>query len=209
MHASALVADLRRVWGSVEDGMPSNNRARTRAIRAEMVASGENYTRAAHTAATRSAGNLRAVCFTCREDIPPGGGVIHISHHEVDQVLQARAAVRERQAAKAAAEGRTGLAAQVLTLNELLEGPEDARWQVHCDACNPHRDEGCAGCYWFGIQRCSTWAQLVEWTVHLSEKDWVHAATNWMQFIRGAAHGHSEVGLICHPADRYKDAPEH
>jgi hypothetical protein len=185
--------------------MSSNNRARTRAIRAEMATSGKNYTRAVHSVVIRPANNLRAVCFTCCSDIPAGGGVIHISHNEVFRAEQANAAARERRSARAAAEGRTGFAAEIVSLDELRDEHREAQWQVHCDGCNPHRADGCAGCYWFAVERCSTWAQLVHWTAHLSEKEWL-AATNWMDFIRTAAEATSEIGLVCHPADRYRDA---
>ena len=187
--------------------MSSDNRARTRAIRAEMATSGDSYTRAARTAPVRTGRNLRAVCFTCRRDIPARGGVIHISHRDVQQVEQAQAAARERRLARAAAEGRTGIEAETtFTFVDLMDRPEPASWQVHCDDCNPHNDDDCSNCYWINVERCSTWAQLVEWTVHLSEKEWVLTATNWMQFIRAAAHGTAQVGLICDPADRYRDA---
>ncbi|MFL6127115.1 hypothetical protein [Actinophytocola sp.] len=178
--------------------MSSDNRARTRAIREQMAASGENYTRAAHTVPVSPARNLRAVCFTCQRDVPAGEGVIHISHREVRQAEQAQTVARAR-VTKADEEGTPFTAA------DLLAESQEARWQVHCDDCNPHRDDGCAGCYWFAVERCSTWAQLVDWTVHLSEKEWVLSATDWMEFIRATAQGSSQVGLICHPADRYKD----
>jgi hypothetical protein len=182
--------------------MSSNKRARTRAIRAEMATSGESYSRAAHAATTRAARHLRAVCFTCRKDIADGNGVIHIRHAEVARVEKEQAEATERRVEKATAEGRTGFAADVLTLSEFLDWPQDARWQVHCFACNPHRDDDCEGCYAIRVERCRTWAQLVEWTVHLSEKEWVGAATNWMEFIRAVALGSSPVGLLCDPADR-------
>jgi hypothetical protein len=186
--------------------MSSDKRARTRAIRAEMASSGANYSRAARTAGLHRGRNLRAVCFTCHKDIPPGGGVIHIRHREVYLVEKAQRDAKERRASRAAAEGRTGIAAEMLTGEDFLDWPAPVAWQVHCDDCNPHKDDDdCEGCYWFGVERCSTWSQLVEWTAHLSEKEWVLAATNWMEFIRAVAHGSSKIGLICDPVDRYYD----
>jgi hypothetical protein len=172
-----------------------------------MATADTNYTRAAHTAAVRPAHHLRAVCFTCEKTIAPGEGVIHVSRLEVHKVLEAQAAARERQEAKAAAEGRSR-GWKVLDIGELLALPSKARWQVHCDGCNPHRDDGCVNCYWLGVHRCSTWAQLVDWTAHFSTKNWVFPATDWNQFIRDAAQGNGKVGLICHPDDRYHDTPE-
>jgi hypothetical protein len=184
--------------------MPSNNRARTRAIRAAMAESGTNYTRAAN-AVVRPARHLRAVCFTCRQDIPAGGGVVHISHADVYRIERANAAARDARLARVAAEGRNDFEAEIIDFDELRAEHQEAEWQVHCDGCNPHRDDGCAGCYWFAVERCATWAQLVHWSAHLLEKDWVRA-TNWLDFIRATSERTSDVGLVCHPADRYWDA---
>jgi hypothetical protein len=188
--------------------MSNNKRARTRAIRAEMITSGTSYTRAARTAAVRAGRNLRAVCFTCREDIPDRGGVIHVRHRDVHEVEQAQAAAATRRAAKVAAEGRTGFAAETYDWEDLMDeySAGSAAWQVHCNDCNAHKADDCTGCYWIAVERCRTWSQLVEWTVHLSEKTWVLEATNWMGFIRTAAHGRSQVGLVCDPADRYQES---
>lgn len=184
--------------------MANNNRARQRAVRAEMASSGENYSRAARSVPRRPSRRLRAVCFTCRNDIPDGGGVIHILHREVSDVMQAQAMLRDQRAAKAEAEGRSG-DFEFLSVEELLADPEEAQWKVHCDACNPQQQKGCEGCYWFGVERCRTWAQLVDWTAHFFEKGWVATATNWTEFIRGAARGTGSIGLICDPADRYSN----
>lgn len=181
--------------------MSSNDRARRRAIRAEMAKSGHNYVRAARATAARPAHRLRAVCFTCRQDVPPYGGVVHVSHAEVRRYLRTRAAEREQaQAQEGEGSGTTGA---VPTLSEMLGDPPLAMWQVHCDRCNPHKENGCADCYAFGVERCSTWAQLTHWTAQLVEKTWVLSATNWLGFVRAAARGGSKVGLVCHPDDRY------
>lgn len=138
----------------------TSNRARTRTIRAEMAETGDSYTRSARAVSHKQARRLRAVCFSCRRDIPAGGGVIHIRHDEVYAVERANRAARERRLARAAAEGKTDLKADILTLEELDEENQQALWHVHCDACNPHQDH-CGGCYWFETERCQTWAQLV------------------------------------------------
>ena len=142
------------------------------------------------------------MCCTSHPHIPAGGGVTHGRHAAVHRGEKARAEADERRAAKAAAEGRTGMAALLIDGAEFLNWPDDARWQVHCWGCNPHRDDDCDGCYVIRVERCRTWAQLVEWTAHVLEKEWVGAATNWTEFIRAVALGSSPVGLVCDPADR-------
>lgn len=78
---------------------------------------------------------------------------------------------------------------RVISGAELLSYPPPARWQVHCDDCNPHKGEDgdmCGGCYWFSLDRCKTSVDLLYWTAHLMGKNWLEA-TNWDQFIRAAA----------------------
>lgn len=76
---------------------------------------------------------------------------------------------------------------RIMSVGRLLELPELVRWEVHCDACNPHYDSEsdtyCACCYWFAANRCRTVPQLLSWTAHLSEKGWLDS-TNWTQFVR-------------------------
>ena len=157
--------------------MTSNNRARTREIRAQMAASGEKYTTVARQ--SRPASNLRAVCFGCHKDIPAGGGVIHVLHADIAWRERALASVRERRESRVR-DGEIRVTASMFTADEMVaEALRKAEWQVHCDDCNPHNSDGCSGCYWFAVERCFTWAQLTEWTVHLSEKSWLRE-TDWM-----------------------------
>lgn len=80
-----------------------------------------------------------------------------------------------------------------LDMSELLAPqPEDAippliRWQVHCNDCNPHpateadeilAGDWCQGCYWWSVDRCQTWAEVICWHEHLSEKNWFKD-TDW------------------------------
>ena len=69
---------------------------------------------------------------------------------------------------------------------DLLDIPDLARWQVHCDACNPHKaNDGtyCNNCYWFDARRCHTWEQTANWTAHLIGEDWLEV-TNWGEFLQ-------------------------
>ena len=73
--------------------------------------------------------------------------------------------------------------------------PKRARWQIHCDDCNPHAipdDMGgglCGGCYWISLDRIKTPVALVERCAHLAEKGWI-SSTDWANFLRKAV----EVG---------------
>ena len=104
------------------------------ADRAEMATSGESYSRATHAVTRRAATSTAGGVLHLSKDIADGNGVIHIRHAEVARVEKEQAEATERRVEKATAEGRTGSAADVLTLSEFLYRPQDARWQVHCFA---------------------------------------------------------------------------
>lgn len=104
------------------------------------------------------------------------------------------------------ARAEVGHGLRIYNLRDFMSNvPDHAKWHVHCDACNPHEDEYepgvyCGGCYWFAVDRCRTWAQLIDWTAHLSEKDWLRS-TNWPDFIRAIAHGTPGAGFVTEGPD--------
>jgi predicted GIY-YIG superfamily endonuclease len=130
---------------------------------------------------------LAAICDTCQRHIAAGNGVIHISMREV--------AVAERSMRQWESENSGPL----LRVSDLMSMPEEARWKVECLDCLSPRDnpdfDNAEACYFIEIERCLTWAELIEWTVHLSEKDWVRS-TDWMFFIGRAARGEDTTGLV-------------
>lgn len=151
---------------------------------------------------------LTPICMTCEQEIPRGDkGVVHVVSRTAFARFDALEEDEERERLKRA-EAPSGL--YFTTASELHRRfdalPPPAIWGVHCDPCNPHPDDPddprswCSGCYWFSVDRCRTWAQLIEWTCHLSEKNWLKA-TNWMDFIRAVAHGTAKVGLVANPRD--------
>jgi hypothetical protein len=126
---------------------------------------------------------LRLACDTCGDDVTGArSAAIHVSHADV-RGFQAE----ERQWTRHRQETRGDLAG-LMTLDELLASPLVARWAVHCDPCNPHRDletgDLCGDCYWFSPDRCETTWALLRWTAHLMEKTWVTAATDWPRFLQ-------------------------
>jgi hypothetical protein len=171
-----------------------------------MATSGENYTRAAHSVPQPQSRLLRAVCFGCRKDIADREGVIHIRLSAVNQAEQAMVGWQAKRAAKATAEGYGEEKLVPFSVEDLLAQPDTVEWQVHCDNCNPHQDDECGDCYWFGVERCRKWADLIVWTAHLAGKSWVMAVTNWMEFIEATADGTATVGLVCDPAERSRNA---
>lgn len=127
--------------------------------------------------------DLIAICDRCRKPVEGSDGYIHVSYREIDRQR------RERRHFERVARKR-----QVLSLVDLDEFPAQARWQVHHDRCDPNRAHGC---YWFGVERCRTWPQLIEWTAHLMQKDWF-CETDWEQVLSDAVHG-GKRRLVCDP----------
>lgn len=71
-----------------------------------------------------------------------------------------------------------------LSLDEVFAHPANVSWLIHHYACEP--DE--AASYQIGVEQVRTWRQLVEWTSHLMEKNWL-AETNWAALLGSAARG--------------------
>jgi hypothetical protein len=131
-----------------------------------------------------TASGLAAVCMSCHEIVPAYAvGALHVDMSEV----------------RTAEAGRMGWAdrhGDVCTLGELLDGhPEPATWRTDCDDCLDHREHDCDSCYSIETSRCTTWAELLAWTVHLSGKPWL-VATNWMSLIGEIAEGTRTAALV-------------
>lgn len=138
------------------------------------------------------------ICMTCRRRVRGDAGVVHIPYKEIYRVEREKKSWKEGVAAKNFAQfGDLGARFQILDSGDLNDMPDDAAWLVHCDECNPHKHEDgsmCGGCYWMNVGTFSTWAELVEHTCHLSEKNWFDD-TDWMGFIRGVKYS-NKSGLV-------------
>ncbi|GIG93350.1 hypothetical protein [Plantactinospora endophytica] len=117
-------------------------------------------------------------CGGCKRDVSGSKrAVIHINHGEINRAEREEREWNERHPP----DSPTGI-----TAAELADVPAPALWWVHCDDCNPHRaDDGtmCNGCYWFELSRCQTTVDLLHWTAHLMEKEWLKA-TDWNKLLR-------------------------
>lgn len=168
--------------------------AEKRAIIAERPLYNEVHNRESGPQANAApSSGLRVICFGCREEIRGERGVLHVHNPDVYEVGQERRRIKEERSA------RDPSGWEAWTVSDLRAWPKPARWQVHCDDCNPHYDEEsdawCNTCYWISAGRLRSWSRLVELTAHLSEKEWLRN-TNWFEFIRCTALGTSDVGLV-------------
>ena len=136
---------------------------------------------------------IEAYCEGCGNRITGKDGVVHARHRDINERQHIRETVehevdfcRYRDHSMCQHLSDQPIHSQSLT-GFLAPGPEDkiparVRWQVHCNDCNPHPSteageiiEGlwCEGCYWWSVDRCQSWADVIHWQRHLSEKELV------------------------------------
>lgn len=66
------------------------------------------------------------------------------------------------------------------SLEELMDLPKQGEW--HC-YCRKHALEMPDDGYYFEVSRALSFKDLLDWTFHLSNKNWF-ASTDWQSFIR-------------------------
>ena len=71
----------------------------------------------------------------------------------------------------------------MLTIREIMEMPEPAKWRALHHACVDEVDAGHE--YGFDVARARKVEHVLGWTLHLSEKDWFEY-TDWTEFVRSA-----------------------
>jgi hypothetical protein len=141
---------------------------------------------------------IEAYCQGCGKRIPGKDGVVHAVMREIGERQHVRETIEHevdfcRYRDHSQCQHKTDQPIRGYTMSEFLASqPEDnipapARWQVHCNDCNPHpaTEAGntidglwCEGCYWWSVDRCQTWADVIHWQRHLSEKNWF-TDTDW------------------------------
>jgi hypothetical protein len=70
------------------------------------------------------------------------------------------------------------------TVEELLALPDGGEWSVICTECYEDDMERMND-YDISLERISTVKDILDWTFHLSKKNWFEH-TNWEDFVRGA-----------------------
>lgn len=157
---------------------PSVLAAEARAVNVEQPRHNIRLRRKAGAVRARSgdtAARLVWVCATCATPVADGTGYLHVDYRDIAAVQR-----HEQDCWQP-----SGPAARVLDLSKVLEGPGPATWRVHHRACDPNPD---SNDYWFDVARARTLPQLIDWTAHLLEKDWL-PYTNWSLLLRRCAPG--------------------
>ena len=118
-------------------------------------------------------------CSACRKVIDDDFGYVLVDVREATRVLEERAAWDE--AHQGALDGKT---LRVIDGNELMTYPRDATWRALHSACDPRPDSESEYC--IEVDRCRSPWDLIHWTAHLWEKNWIRA-TDWDHVLRVGA----------------------
>ena len=105
-------------------------------------------------------------CDKCGMTVTPQEGVIAISKVEME------VAEAEGRAWELAHQGKA------ISLDEMLTGPEPAKWQWGHQACIP--DDGG---YSIDAARFDSLGKTLDWTLHMMEKRWLQY-TDWATLVR-------------------------
>lgn len=117
-------------------------------------------------------------CDSCHQPIPASRpGWIHLTAEEERRAWATERAWEDFEYRRRRDAENAG---RVLVLTGLSDMPRTApgRWTVTCDGCTA--DDGGYG---FTTDRCSTVAELLDWTLHLLGKSW-GGHTDWESFAR-------------------------
>lgn len=129
--------------------------------------------------------DLKVICNACSEPISRDTGYLWINMSEVDQVAREMAErTRDRNQGK-------GPFKPYITVRggDLLSYPTSVQWQAHHTVCDPDPD---GNAYHIAANRIDTWAELLDWTAHLMEKDWF-TLTDWDDVLRGVHNGNHRL----------------
>lgn len=136
---------------------------------------------------------LDAYCAVCKQPVQDGDGYLWIDMAAVNRADQQQAAWAEKWL-KPCSGNPLGA---ILPLSAFAGQPEDVPWRMHHRGCDPDLD---AMAYHIEVERIRTYPQILDWTAHLMEKEWLRF-TNWDSLIRAAAQGTGPL----RPADCRRD----
>lgn len=110
---------------------------------------------------------IRWQCDICHQPVQGITGYLHVSVTDAD--------ARSR-AVDAWEDAHPG----VCTMADALTHPQLVHWHVHHAECDPEPE---SDDYWIPVSRISTYAQVLGWTAHLMEKNWLNN-TDWPALLR-------------------------
>jgi hypothetical protein len=125
--------------------------------------------------ATKTAVALTFICDKCKKHVPDHEGYICVD--KCRALSEVPKLVQEWKDAHPSRNEDGSL--RLMRATEWNSYPDRVHWHVYHRRCdpNPERDD-----YWFGIERASSYAALLEWSAHLMGKKWLKH-TDWDGFI--------------------------
>jgi len=117
--------------------------------------------------------DLAAICDHCLQAVPDGAGFLGIRYEDIYRYHRERAAWDEAHPGSAH------------WIGELLSLPDEIRWRVYHDQCDPWPDKDG---YQIDVEQIRTWPQLARWTSDLMAKNWL-ADSDWDCLLRELADG--------------------
>ena len=117
---------------------------------------------------------LEFICDVCGRPVEDGCGSLYVRFSDLQEKRRAKA---EWQDAREPG--------QAFDIGTLLQMPGPAPWSIHHVSCQPADD---ADGYHISVETVRTWRDLVRWTAHLMEKNWL-PDTNWQSVLGNAANG--------------------
>ncbi|MFE7229878.1 hypothetical protein ACFVAF_04220 [Streptomyces sp. NPDC057596] len=139
--------------------------------------------------------DLQLICDACGKPIKGAEGYLWIDNDQINAVLKAASAWERKHTIT---DGPLA-GGQMYSGADLFDYPEDIKWQAHHHACDSNQD---ANAYSIQANRIDTWAELLDWTAHLMEKDWL-THTDWDELLRGI-HGGATRLIVHAPTNKEK-----
>lgn len=133
--------------------------------------------------------DLQLICDACKKPVEGASGYLWIDNDKITAVLKA---VAEWNRKHTIPEGQPFAGGQMFSGGDLFDYPEAVQWHAHHHACDPNQD---ANAYSIQANRIDTWAELLDWTAHLMEKDWL-GHTDWDDLLRGVHHGTHRLAVV-------------
>lgn len=118
-------------------------------------------------------------CDVCRGPVVDETGYVTVDY---DEIHECRRREQEWEAELERRRAEQGTRFLALSLAEIPENPRP-RWRVLHHACDP-KPESCD--YWIAVERIRTAGDVIAWTAHLLEKDWL-PLTSWDDLLRRVA----------------------
>ena len=120
-------------------------------------------------------GRLIWTCRTCKKPIANRTGHVCV---DWGAAIRASRAADDRKWAHRKQVEETGNPVRHVTEEDMLRW-RIVPWEAFHESCdpNPDRDD-----YWFPVDACRSLAEFIDWSAHLSEKNWL-AHTDWQKVM--------------------------